>query len=644
DELCAALAEVPFERFVPDKTVDPGAWGEIKTLRDEGKKLVENARKGVFSVDGATLTSDAEKTAADVRALLRLTGSYRAAWQKKKTEAGLVSFDDMEHLVLALLSRRDGDGTLVPSDFAREYGSRIREIMVDEYQDTNAVQDRIFTLLAAGGARLFVVGDVKQSIYRFRKAEPRIFLSRRRRGGAPKLCADAESEREFPDEYNTVVMRRNFRSAAGVTDAVNAVFRRLMTEPFGEMEYGPEDELISARGPLAADGGEAELDLIDADAGEEDGPDVSAREREARWIARRVETLLASGRTVEEKGGAVRPLRPDDVAVLMRSAAGGRMELVARALAERGIPVNTDACGDVFASAEVNAVMSLLAAVDNPGRDIPFLGYLRSPLAGFTADELGLLRAEGKPGVYAAVCAAAEEETALGRKCRALLAGLRRMRLAAADTDAASAVGTLLDESRAFVVFGSMEGGAERRANLTLLLGLAAAYTERGGRDLGGFVRSLERSRERGTEFSAPKSGAAGVRLMTVHASKGLEFPVVILANSMDRINADWKRANVLIHRETGVGMMAVDREAFTKRSTLPREAAAELLEAEQFAEELRLLYVAMTRARDKLIVTGVCRDPDKLRREVRTDGSPERMRAVCRAKPFLGAWLLAAA
>ncbi|MBR4940961.1 MAG: PD-(D/E)XK nuclease family protein, partial [Clostridia bacterium] len=377
---------------------------------------------------------------------------------------------------------------------------------------------------------------------------------------------------------------------------------------------------------------------------EDGGQSASVREREAAWIARRVAKMVADGEKIYDRAlGGCRPVTYGDFAVLVRSAKR-RVSVIADAFSELGIPVNTDAGGDIFSTAEVNAVMSMLSAVDNPGRDLALAGYLRSPLECFSADDLGRVKmAGGGAGFYAAMKLCAEGTDETSEKCRNALARLEKMRLAASELDVGRAVGLLLDMSGAFVVFGAMDGGVTRRANLNLLIGLASAYGERGGQDLGGFVKSLERSRDHGDEFPAPKAGADGVRVMTVHASKGLEFPVVFLANTMEKLNTGWKRENVLVHSDCGVGMMYSEPGGFTRRTTLPREAAAVRISAQQIAEELRLLYVAMTRAREKLIVTGYCENLSRVRAEVESNGSRSWIGGVCSRKASFGRWLLAA-
>ncbi|MBE6938393.1 MAG: hypothetical protein E7460_07580 [Ruminococcaceae bacterium] len=617
---------------------------ELKLLRGMGKDIVTALTKGMLAYPNRAVIEDINENAPFIRELLRLARGFMDAWWQRKLELGVLGFDDLEHCALRVLSEKTGEGR-APSALALEYGRDIREIMVDEYQDTNGLQDEIFKCLAAGGAELFVVGDVKQSIYRFRNAEPEIFLARRRRGRVAENLAPGAGETALASEDNTVIMRKNFRSLPGVTESVNGVFRVLMTESLGEMDYLPADELVACR---ESDGQDniTEFDLIEGE--EEDGDDGeesrSAREKEAAWVAERIASLLKSGRTVFDKSvGGERPIVPGDIAVLVRSAKR-RISVLAEAIGARGIPVNTDAGGDVFATAEVMAVMCMLSAVDNPGRELSLVGYLRSPLEGFTPDDLGRVRLAGRGmSFYSAMKLCAEGLGETADKCRSALARLERMRLGVSDMDVGRAVGMLLDMSGAFVVFGSMEGGAARRANLNLIMGLASSYSARSGGDLGGFVKSLERSRDRGDEFAPSASGAQGVRIMTVHASKGLEFPVVILANSMDRLNIGWKRENVLVHRDSGIGMMYTSPGQFFRRTTLPREAAAARIGRQQIAEELRLLYVAMTRARDKLIITGSCADGDGLLGEVASDGSAAWVEGVCTAKPSFGRWVLAA-
>ena len=629
-------------RFAKD---DPeGVREEIKTLRNSAKEIVKSFSEGILRFENEKIISDLNSNARLSRELLRLCLEFSEVWQSKKRDMGVLGFDDLEHCALRILSVKE-NGKLRPSEFALEYSGKIREIMVDEYQDTNGIQDEIFECLAAGGAELFVVGDVKQSIYRFRSAEPDIFLRRRNDGARVENIPLGNGETRLGGKNNTVIMQKNFRSLPEVTEAVNSVFRKLMVSDFAEMDYLPGDELVACR-----EGGDeenvAELVFVKEDAAEESdesGQSVSAREREAAWIARRASVMLKSGTAVFDKSlGGKRPIRPGDMAVLVRSAKR-RVSVIAEAFAAEGIPVSADAGGDIFGTAEVNAVMSMLSAVDNPGRELALAGYLRSPLVGFSAEDLGKVKICGGGGFYSSLKLCAEGVGEISEKSRKALRNLEKMRLAASDLDVGRAVGMLLDLSGAYVVFGSMDGGITRRANLNLIAGLASAYAERGGRDLGGFVKSLERSRDHGDEFPAPKVAGEGVRIMTVHASKGLEFPVVFLANSMEKANISWKRDNVLVHKDCGLGMMYSDAGSFLRHTTLPREAAAIRISEQQLAEELRLLYVAMTRAREKLIVTGSCDDLDALTAELKNDGSKSWIKGICSRKPSFGRWLLAA-
>ncbi len=649
DVLRSALLGYKFETLRFTKKDPEGARKAIKPLRDMAKDLVTGISKGVLQYTNEEILNQIRVNAPLVRELVRLAEGFSAAWQAKKNSLGLLGFDDLEHCALGVLSEKT-DGEMRPSVLAREYGAKIREIMVDEYQDTNGLQDEIFKCLTAGGAELFAVGDVKQSIYGFRNAEPEIFLRRRRDGVRVEPFSPGCGETRLSHSDSTIVMQKNFRSTPAVTDAVNGVFRLLMTGTFGGMDYLRADELVACReGENPED--IAEFDIVSPAAVSEEaledadgGQSVGAREQEARWIARRVEKMLAGGRTVFDRElGGHRPIRPGDIAVLVRSARR-RVSVLAEAFSARGIPVNTDGGGDIFGAAEVNAVMSMLSAVDNPSRELALIGYLRSPLVGFSPDDLGRVKIAGGGGnFYAALKLCAEGTGATPGKCRRALDGLKKMRLAAADLDVGKAVSLLLDMSGAFVVFGAMDGGLARRANLNLLAGLASAYAARGDGDLGGFVKSLERSRDHGDEFPAPKLAGEGVRIMTVHASKGLEFPVVFLANTMEHVNTGWKRENVHVHRSCGLGMMYTDMESFSRQKTLPREAAAEMLYAEQLAEELRLLYVAMTRARDKLVVTGYCEKPEELMASVASDGSAEWLGGICSEKASFGRWILAA-
>ncbi len=652
-----AFFETPKLAGAP-KGHDPELKEYVRDKREYIGKQLKKLSVKVLAKSNAEILEDIRRVAPVEKEFMRVVMAFRTEYESLKNERGVLDFNDLEHLALKLLVKEEG-GELLPAETAFETGAGITELMVDEYQDTNGIQDEIFKALTAAGASLFVVGDVKQSIYRFRGANPGIFNERKNRYDRVRPFETDRGEADFEKDRVTVTLKNNFRSSKGLLDGVNFVFRRLMSESFGEMAYTDEEELTP--GPDIAERGDdvCELDIIDMavsdavaedaeEGGEPDGAEeLSKLELEAKHIALRIRGLLESGRTVIDKElGRERKIEARDIAVLLRARAE-RASVIAAALGEAGIDVFTDAGGDFLATAEINALFSLLAVIDNPMQDLYLLGALRSPVFGFTADELGEIRLAGgkKSGFYDALTACAKTavtSSPTGIKCERFLKKLSDMRLETADMGVGDAVGAVIDAVGADAIFGAMDGGEQRRANLRFLFDLASGFEQRGGCDIGGFLKYLADASAKGKMkvLSANRGDMGGVRIMTIHHSKGLEFPVVILACTTGKMNEKWRSDAMLFHPELGAGFFRRDTELGAEYTTLLREAVATAMFNEQLSEELRGLYVAMTRAREKLIVTAIHKNAEKELGELTNDGSPESIAAVCKRVKSLGGWI----
>ncbi len=469
--------------------------------------------------------------------------------------------------------------------------------MVDEYQDTNQVQNAIFSALSRGGRNLFLVGDVKQSIYRFRLADPTIFLTKYRAFKPSAEAAEGEERR--------VVLSRNFRSRPEVLEGANYLFRNMMSTQFGEMDYTADGGPLPRRarsGGRALRGGAGRPGLLRRGDGEsEDGTGKPARDLlEARFAARRIRHLLDEGFPVSDGAGGGGPARAADVVILLRSP-GTVLHHYARALGELDIPWEADGGGDFFAATEVNVALSLLEMADNPRQDVPLISVLRSPVYGFSADRLAQIRA-GSPGTdfYDALCADPGEDS------RAFLAELAELRFEAGDRGSHELIWRIYDRTNLLGIFGAMDEGEARQSNLLALAELARRFEGAGHKGLFGFLSYLTRLRANGANLALPAPGreGGGVRIMSIHRSKGLEFPVVLLCGLARRLNREDMNRPILFHPQLGVGPKRLDAERGVEYPTLARRAVARQLEREMMAEELRLLYVAMTRAKEKLILS----------------------------------------
>lgn len=572
---------------------DPELAERAKARREACKKAAKRIEKG-FTLPSEQLLRDMRATAPAMRALLKLVGDFDAEYTRRKRRRSLLDFADLEHLAARLLTEPDGS----PTETAREVSRRYAEVMVDEYQDVSLVQDMIIRAVSDSGRRLFMVGDVKQSIYRFRLADPTIFLKKY------ESYADAPQPEGVP---RRVFLRESFRSRGEVVDAVNAVFGCLMSKGLGEMEY---DERARLRAGLEYPGvvPVPELVAVPLPGADEDEERPDKIEVEAAYAARMMRRLVETGAKISE-GSALRPLGYGDIAVLLRSV-NVSGPVWRRVLAREGVPVEAGQSGGFFEAPEVAVILSLLAVIDNPRQDVALISVLRSELFGFTNDELTEIRLmSGEGDFYAALSARAQ----VSEKARAFLDTLARLRDFARDSELATLIWEIYESLGCMALCSAMRDGEGRRARLLRLFELARSFETTGWRGLRRFLDWLRSMRERGEEPAFPdEDGGGAVRIMSIHRSKGLEFPVVFIGDTARQFNRSDLRGSVLVHPELGLGPKFTDAARGIEYPTLARRAVANRLERELLSEEMRLLYVAMTRARERLFITCAMADPQK--------------------------------
>jgi len=588
DGMCAALP-VPFPAAGRKRGVeDENAAARAKALRERAKTQL-NKLNDWFCEDSESLLTDLRLARPAVRGLMALVRDFGRAFAEEKRRRGLLDFADLEHLAVRLLVDEAGN----PTDVARTCSARFDEVMVDEFQDTNRVQTAIFDAVSDGGRTLFMVGDVKQSIYRFRLADPTIFLERYRDYAPADEAAVGEGRK--------LVLSRNFRSRPQVLEGVNDLFRDIMSVQLGEMEYTDDQALVPGRRADEPGDWAVELDVVQTDSDEEDEDERTDKNLlEARNAARRIRQML-DGMQIPE-GEGLRPLRPEDVMILMRSP-GPVLHHYIRALEEQGIPWSADTGEDFFSFTEINVALSLLRVVDNPRQDVALISALRSPVYGFTADRLAQLRSESRGDFFTAVEEAAERGE---QDCADFIRELDVLRTGAADRTCSRMIWHIYERTNLLGLFSAMPEGDQRRGHLLSLYELARQQEGAGCQTLFDFLMRLDRLRDSGQNVfkgSAPNE-SGGVQILTIHRSKGLEAPVVLVCGLGRQFNRTDLHNPVLFHQKLGIGLRYVDRERNIELDTLSRHAVARVLDNEMLAEELRLLYVAMTRARDKLILS----------------------------------------
>lgn len=572
---------------------DPELKEYLQARRKACKDAVGKLQKE-FSAPSSELLRDMRATAPAMGALLELALAFDGEYTRRKRRRGLLDFSDAEHLCAQLLTDESG----APTPFAMELSGRYTEVMVDEYQDVSRVQEEIVHAVSGGGRRLFMVGDVKQSIYRFRLADPTIFLEKYER------FSDAPAPEGEP---RRVFLRESFRSRGEVVDAVNSVFGCLMSRGLGELEYDSRARLLAAL-PYTGSVPRPELDVLSSPGADGDAERPDKVAAEARWAAGKIIELIESG-TMLTAPGAERPAGYGDVAVLLRSA-NVSGPIWRRELARMGVPVESGQAGGFFENGEIEVVLSLLGIIDNPRQDVQLVSVLRSALFGFTPDELTAIRLAGPDGdLWDALNKRAETD----EKCRSFAETIAYLRDYARDSEVRELINELYARLDCAAVCAALGDGAARYDRLCRLFELAREFESGAWHGLRSFNEWVAQMRENGREPSMPGVESSGqVRIMSIHASKGLEFPIVILGDTARGFSDMDLRPTVLVHPELGLGPKVTDSARGVEYPTLARRAIARRLRREQLSEELRLLYVAMTRARERLIITCSLPAPEK--------------------------------
>ena len=559
----------------------------VKKPRDDMKKEV----KKHIALSGKPMGRQA-KLIAGIKPLLDMlysfTGDFIALYSEKKEQAGIIDYADMEHIALRLLR--------LPA-VAREYRDRFSFVFIDEYQDCSPLQNALFSALARPD-NLFIVGDVKQSIYGFRMAEPAMFTER----------IDEFSRRDA-----ALHLSANFRSSNEVIEGVNSIFTPIMTRETGGVDYDETARLVHGRRDASPGGTElhvisrsAPLDAGDA-ADENAEEQLLAAEAEALFAAGRIRELL--GESFTDRKGNTRNYKYSDI-VILHSSPKNVAEAWVRTLSREGIPVYAELTGGYFDAIEVQIFLNLLAIIDNPLQDIPLIIVLRSPIGGFSTEELITLRADCREGLfYEALKAGADKDTPLGHKAGGFLGRLKRWRAQGELYDITELIAMLLEDTGFENYVSALPGGQSRRANLEALIKNAGIYSN-SGHGIRGFLRFMEKARSGDSLGAAQIASANVVRLISIHNSKGLEFPAVILGGLSVNFNKKSRSSVLVLDSSLGIGLKAA--RGSSRELNLYHSAIAERIWRREISERMRLLYVAMTRASEKLIMLCSFREVEK--------------------------------
>lgn len=648
DEIYNYISNIDFSTLPRcGKDADKEIQEEVKKIRDELKAYIKSLKEEAFLLKSAEIIADLNAMHPILQCLARLILDFSNKYANKKNQRASVDFNDLEHLCLKILSVVDEEGNIHPTKVANFYKEKYSEILVDEYQDSNLVQEILIKMIsreAMGTPNVFMVGDVKQSIYRFRQAKPELFLE--------KYNSYSVTENSL---YKKILLFKNFRSRKEVIDGVNFVFKQIMSESVGELDYSDIEKLNpGASYPENCNesrkiGGEVELHLIETvGQNKEDNSELSDTEsngeetdidekldedemldnlqQEARMVANRIVELLQPDENgkkfsvLDKKTNEYRDIQFKDIVILLRTTKNWT-DIFAEELSKSGIPTFSDTGSGFFKTPEVQVVLSLLQIIDNPFQDIPLLSVLRSPIGNFSTDDLAELRlADRKASLFEALNILALQKSKTSdqvyidntndsiEKAKRFLERLAQWRNMSLYMSTHKLIWQLYDDTAYFSIVGAMQEGEKKQANLRVLFERALQFESTSYKGLFNFISFIDKLKTNKGDLGSAKILGENdnvVRLMSIHKSKGLEFPVVFLCGCGKKFNFQDMYKGILLHQELGFGPDYVDYKKRIKYPSVPKLAIAQKLKIETLSEEMRILYVGMTRAREKLILTG---------------------------------------
>lgn len=615
EECYQAFQKIKWSRLASnrDKQVSGEKAEQVKRIRDEVKGVVKDLRDLYFTQPGEEVLADLKVCRPFMEMLAKITREFSGAFEEKKRDRNMIDFDDMQQYALRILTREEG-GELKPSDVAKEYQEQFAEVMIDEYQDSNLIQETILGSVSGihkGNYNIFMVGDVKQSIYRFRLSRPELFMDKYER----YTLEDSREQR--------IDLHKNFRSRGEVLDSVNYIFRQIMTRALGGVEYDDKTALYAGADYKENPGNETELLFIDTEDDEaaellaDSGAKLSSGEKEAAVVACRLKELMDEQMITDKQTGELRPVQYRDIVILTRSMKGFA-DIFAEVLGKYGIPVYAGAKEGYFDTREIGLLLEYLRVLNNQKQDIPLASVLVSYFGNVTEEELAKIKGEYRELRFyeaAAIYRKEGEDARIRDKLEKCLGKLEYFRSMVSYMALHELLERICQETGYRDYVAALPAGEQREANLYMLTEKARAFESTSYKGLFHFIRYVEQLKKYEIDYgeaAALDEQADMVRMMSIHKSKGLEFPVVIVVGMGKRFNRQDMRGNALLHASLGVGLECINLTDRTKcpsflKSVIARE---ELLES--MGEELRVLYVAFTRAKEKLIITGTVSEPEK--------------------------------
>lgn len=657
DEAYKKMASMSFENYVKGvKRISKDAPSYIKESKEKAKTIRDKTKKSLESIVSATFNKDNDSIREEIKYLYNIVKPissvvlrFEEEYSNKKREKGIIDFNDIEHFALNILTDIDEKGNIVPSDIAVGYRNKFYEIFIDEYQDSNLVQEVLLKAVAnTETPNRFMVGDVKQSIYRFRQAKPELFLQKYNNYNDKKGSS-----------HRKIMLYKNFRSREEVVDAVNYIFENIMNENIGEIEYTEKERLnLGANFNVDTDeksiiGGATEIHLIQKDNKLDDDiindkddrinnkeNEIEEEEKldniqlEARMVGNIIKDLMKVNedgkiQKVYDKGiDGYRPVEFRDIVILLR-ATSAWAPVFADELMNMDIPTYADVGVGYFDTIEIKTILSLLQIIDNPMQDIPLISVLKSPIFGFTPEDLIDIRVQSKDKIFYEVLKSTaeydgftdsqnetESEFIPSEECinksKDFLIKLKEFKEKSMYMSTDEFIWYLYTRTGYYAYVGALPGGSQRQANLKVLFERAKQFEETSLKGIFNFVNFIEKLKKSSSDMGSAKTlgeNANVVRIMSIHKSKGLEFPVVICSAMGKNFNTQDFKKSILYHHNLGYGPQFVDYERRISFPSIAKEALKSKINIENLSEEMRVLYVAFTRAKEKLIITGSTRN-----------------------------------
>ena len=592
DDFYIKMQDLKFKTWAQDRKIVSELKDNAKAVRDKVKAKIDDLKNKIFIYDSKQANNDIFAMYETLKEIKNVILKFISEYQKAKLQKSIIDFNDIEHLALQILVQKNEKGKYEPTEVAKEYQEMFEEIAIDEYQDSNEIQEEILKQISRGN-NIFMVGDVKQSIYKFRQAKPELFL-----------------QKYNTYDNNKIQLFANFRSRKNILDLSNVIFENIMSEEFGSIDYNENEflnvgqEYIETKEKTL---GKAELHIIDASVETEEVQDeiLENAEIEAKFVAKKIQELINGNYVVYDKKQGYRKLQFKDIVILLRKTANVA-PIYEKELENLEYPVFSDIGTNYFESIEIQTIMSLLKIISNPDNDIALVTVLRSPIGQFTDNELIEVRIEKpKDSFYNALISSKK----LKEKINSFLELIEDFRTKQEYLKLDELIWYIYEKTGYLNYVSLMKNGNLKAANLRMLFEKARDYEQGSFKGLYNFINFIDKVTKGNTDMGAPKligENENVIRIMSIHKSKGLEFPVVFLCGTGNQFNMLDLNDNILIHSELGLGPKYINYERRITYNTLAKEAIKYQIKKEIKEEEMRLLYVALTRSREKLIITGV--------------------------------------